>query len=42
MGEARETLENTADDLMLKDYAEKVVGYLRCIRAAVLGKLPRM
>jgi NAD(P)-dependent dehydrogenase (short-subunit alcohol dehydrogenase family) len=34
-GEARETLENTADDLILKDYNEKVVGYLRCIRAVV-------
>ena len=34
-GEARETLENTADELVLKDYEEKVLGYLRCVREVV-------
>ena len=34
-GEARETLANTTDELVLKDYEEKVLGYLRCVREVV-------
>ena len=34
-GEARETLANTTDELVLKDYEEKVLGYLRCAREVV-------
>ena len=34
-GEARETLHNTTDELVLKDYEEKVMGYLRCVREVV-------
>lgn len=34
-GEARETLQNTADDMVLEDYQEKVLGYLRCAREVV-------
>lgn len=33
--ESRETLETTSDELVMQDFEEKFVGYLRCIREAV-------
>jgi NAD(P)-dependent dehydrogenase (short-subunit alcohol dehydrogenase family) len=33
--ESRETLETTSDEMVIQDFEEKFVGYLRCIREAV-------
>lgn len=34
-GEPRETLENTSDELVVRDFEEKFLGYFRCVREAV-------